>query len=41
MIKSTIGVGKEKKIGWVVNLLDLRAVDWIINANNVKNYTLS
>ena len=32
---------KEKKLGWIVNLLDLKMVDWIINAKNVKNHTLS
>ena len=30
-----------KKLGWIVNLLDLKMVDWIINAKNAKNYTLS
>ena len=31
----------EKKLAWIVNLLDLKMVDWIINAKNAKNYTLS
>ena len=31
---------ERKKIGWIVNLLDLKMVDWIINAKNAKkSYT--
>ena len=29
----------KKKIGWTVNLSDLKMVDWIINAKNSKNHT--
>ena len=36
-----IGVWKEKKLGWIVHLLDLKMADWIINTKNVKNRTLS
>ena len=32
---------ERKKIGWIVNLLDFKTVDWIINAKNAKNHTLS
>ena len=32
---------EQKKLGWIVNLLDLKMVDWIIFANNAKNHTLS
>ena len=30
---------ERKKIGWIVNLSDLKMVDWIINAKNAKNHT--
>ena len=33
--------GKKKKVGWIVNLLDLKMGDWIINAKNAKSHTLS
>ena len=33
--------GKKKKLGWIVNLSDLKIVDWIINAKNPNNHTLS
>ena len=29
-----------KKIGWIVNLSDLKMVDKIINPKNAKNHTL-
>ena len=32
---------ERKKLGWIVNLLDLNMADWIIDAKNVKNHTLS
>ena len=32
---------KERKLGWIANLLDLKMIDSIINANNAKNHTLS
>ena len=32
---------ERKKLGWIVNLLDLKMVAWIINAKNAKNHTLS
>ena len=41
MIKNVSNAWKEKKLGWIVNLLDLKMVDWIINENNAKNHTLS
>ena len=31
---------KEKKLGWIANLLDLKMVDRIVDAKNVKNHTL-
>ena len=31
---------ERKKLGWIVNLLDLKMVDWIINAKNAKHHTL-
>ena len=30
---------ERKKIGWTVNLLDLKMVDWIISVKNVTNHT--
>ena len=41
MIKNARNVWQEKKLGWIVNLLDLKLVNWIINAKNAKNHTLS
>ena len=41
MIKNVKNAWKEKKLGWIANLLDLKMVDWIIDAKNVKNNTLS
>ena len=38
MIKNARNAWKEKKLGWIVNLLDLKMVDWIINAKNAKNH---
>ena len=32
---------EKKKLGWIVSLLDLKMVDWIINANNAKNHALN
>ena len=32
---------ERKKLGWIVNLFDLRMVDWIINVKSVKNHALS
>ena len=32
---------KKKKSAWIVNLLDLKMVDWIMHAKNAKNDTLS
>ena len=29
---------ERKKLGWIVNLLDLKMVDWIISVKNVKNH---
>ena len=40
MIKNASDAWKEKKLGWIVNLLGLKMVDWVINAKNVKNHTL-
>ena len=31
----------ERKMGWIVNLLDLKMVDWVINVKSVKNHKLS
>ena len=31
--------GKKKKLGWIVNLSDLKMADWIINAKNAKNHS--
>ena len=40
MIKNAKNAWKEKKLGWIVNLLDLKTVDWIIDAKNAtKSYT--
>ena len=41
MIKNARNGLKEKKVGWILNLLDLKMVDWIINAKNAKNHTVS
>ena len=30
--------GKKKKLGWIVNLLDLKMVDWTISVKNVKKW---
>ena len=30
---------KKKKLGWIVDLLELKTVDWIVNAKNAKNHT--
>ena len=30
-----------KKKTWIVNLSDLKMVDWIINANNAEDHTPS
>ena len=38
MIKNAKNVGKEKKLSQIVNLLDLKMVDWIISVRNVKNH---
>ena len=32
---------KEKKLGWIANLLDLKMIGWLIDAKNVKNHTQS
>ena len=32
---------RKKKLGWIANLLDLKMIDWTINAKNAKNHTLS
>ena len=32
---------RKKKSAWIVNLLDLKMVDWIMHAKNAKNDTLS
>ena len=40
MIKNAKNAWEEKKIGWIVNLSDLKMVDKIINAKNAKNHTL-
>ena len=31
---------RKKKLGWIVNLLDLKMVDYILNAKNAKNHRL-
>ena len=41
MINNVKNAWKEKKIGWIVNSLHLKMVDWIINVKSVKNHTLS
>ena len=38
MIKNSRNAWKEKKLGWILNLLDLKMVDWIINTKNAKNH---
>ena len=32
---------KEKKLGWIANLLDSKMIGWLIDAKNVKNHTQS
>ena len=41
MIKNVKNAWKEKKLGQIVNLLDLKMVDWTISAKNAKNHALS
>ena len=40
MIKNVKNAWKEKKLGWIVNLLDLKMVHWIVSVKNVKNHRL-
>ena len=40
MIKNAKNAWMEKKLGWIVNLSDLKVEDKIINAKNAKNHTL-
>ena len=32
---------ERKKLGWTVNSLGLKMVDWIVSVKNAKNHTLS
>ena len=41
MIKNAGNGWKEKILGWIMNKLDLKMVDWIMNVRNAKNNTLS
>ena len=41
MIKNARHAWKEKILSWIVNLLDLKMVDWIKNAKNAINHILS